>query len=66
MEQEQNIKLSLEQEFYLKVFEEQIKQISLEQAKVLLSRVQRRLLLREALFKKMLKESLLSDFPPAN
>ncbi|NEQ20979.1 MAG: hypothetical protein F6K28_17475 [Microcoleus sp. SIO2G3] len=60
------MKLSLEQEFYLKVFEEQIKQISLEQAKVLLSQIQRQLLLREALFKKMLKESLLSDFPPTN
>jgi hypothetical protein len=66
MDQEQNIKLSLEQEFYLKAFEEQVKQISLEQAKVLLSQIQRQLLLREAMFKHFLKESLLSGFPPIN
>lgn len=62
MEQEQEIRLSLEQEFNHKAFEEQIKRISLEQAKVLLSDLHRHLLLREAYIKNFIKQSLLSDF----
>ena len=61
MEQEQQIRLSLEQEFNQKAFEEQIKQMSLEQAKVLLSDLHRYLLLREVYIKNFIKQSLLSD-----
>lgn len=62
MEQEQQIGLSLEQEFNQKAFEEKIKQISLEQAKVLLSDLHRHLLQREVYIKNFIKQSLLSDF----
>ena len=64
MEQEQQIGLSLEQEFKQKAFEEQIKPIGLEQAKVLLSDLHKHLLLREAYIKNFIKQSLLSDFSP--
>lgn len=63
MEQNQPIGLSLEQQFTLRAFEEQIKPISLEQAKVLLSDLYRQLLLRESYFKDFIKQSLLPDFP---
>lgn len=62
MEQSQQIGLSLEQEFNQKAFEDQIKRISLEQAKVLLSDLHRHLLLREVYIKNFIKQSLLSDF----
>ena len=64
MEHESSIELSLEQQFQLKVFEEQIKTINLEQAKVLLSQLFKQLSLREAYFKHFVKHSLLNDFPP--
>ena len=57
MEQEQQIGLSLEQQFTLKAFDEQIKHISLEQAKILLSDLHRQLLLREAYFKHFMKKA---------
>lgn len=63
MEHDQPIGLSLEQQFTLRAFEEQIKPISLEQAKLLLSDLYRQLLLRESYFKDFIKQSLLSDFP---
>ncbi len=63
MEHEQQIGLSLEQQFTLKAFDEQIKHISLEQAKVLLSDLHRQLLVREAYFKHFIKQSLFMDFP---
>lgn len=63
MEQNQPIGLSLEQQFTLRAFEEQIKPINLEQAKVLLSDLYRQLLLRESYFKDFIKQSLLPDFP---
>lgn len=63
MEQNQPLGLSLEQQFTLRAFEEQIKPISLEQAKVLLSDLYRQLLLRESYFKDFIKQSLLPDFP---
>ncbi len=63
MESEQPIELSLEQKFILRSFEEQIKNISLEQAKVLLTELHRQLLLRETYFKYFIKQSLLPDFP---
>jgi hypothetical protein len=63
MEHDQPIELSLEQQFTLRAFEEQIKPISLEQAKVLLSDLYRQLLLRESYFKDFIKQSLLPDFP---
>jgi len=62
MEQEQPIGLSLEQEFNQKAFEEKIKRISLEQAKLLLSDLHRNLLLREVYIKNFIQQSLLSDF----
>ncbi|MEW6494144.1 MAG: NblA/ycf18 family protein [Cyanobacteriota bacterium] len=63
MEHDQPIGLSLEQQFTLRAFEEQIKPISLEQAKILLSDLYRQLLLRESYFKDFIKQSLLPDFP---
>ena len=63
MEQDKSIGLSLEQQFTLKAFEEQIKPISLEQAKTLLSDLYRHLLLREAYFKDFIKQGLLPDVP---
>jgi len=63
MESEQPIELSLEQQFNLRAFEEQIKNISLEQAKVLLAELHRQLLLRETYFKYFIKQSFLPDFP---
>lgn len=63
MEQNQPLGLSLEQQFTLRAFEEQIKPISLEQAKVLLSDLYRQLLLRESYFKDFIKQSLLPEFP---
>lgn len=63
MPSEQPIELSLEQQFNLRAFEEQIKNISLEQAKVLLAELNRQLLVRETYFKYFIKQSLLLDFP---
>lgn len=63
MQSEQPIELSLEQQFNLRAFEEQIKNISLEQAKVLLAELHRQLLVRETYFKHFIKQSLLPDFP---
>ncbi|MGQ4646714.1 NblA/ycf18 family protein [Lyngbya aestuarii] len=62
MENEQKIALSLEQQFRIKAFDEQIKNVSLEQAKVLLSELHRQLLLREAYFKYFVQHSLVVDF----
>ncbi|HBB32145.1 MAG TPA: NblA-related protein [Cyanobacteria bacterium UBA8803] len=55
------MRLSLEQEFNLKAFEEQIKDINLEQAKVLLTELYRQLSWREAYFKYFIKQI---DFLP--
>lgn len=63
MESERQIGLSLEQQFTLRAFEEQIKNASLEQAKALLYDLYRQLLLRETYFKDFIKQSLLPDFP---
>jgi hypothetical protein len=63
MEPEQQIGLSLEQEFNLRSFDQQIENINLEQAKVLLSQLHKQLLLREAYFKHFIKQSLIQDFP---
>ncbi|HEY9666589.1 MAG TPA: NblA/ycf18 family protein [Coleofasciculaceae cyanobacterium] len=63
MEQDEPIGLSLEQQFTLRAFEEQIKPISLEQAKTLLSDLYRYLLLREAYFKDFIKQGMLPNFP---
>jgi hypothetical protein len=63
MEQEHPMALVLEQEFKLQAFEEQIKDISLEQAKFLLSQLNRQLLLRETYFKRFIKKSLPTDSP---
>lgn len=63
MEQEHPMALVLEQEFKLQAFEEQIKDISLEQAKFLLSQLNRQLLLRETYFKRFIKKSLLTNSP---
>ena len=63
MEQESFLELSLEQQFQLRAFEEQIKTINLEQAKILLSELFKQLSLREAYFKRFVKYSLLNDFP---
>lgn len=62
MKQDKPIGLSLEQQFTIRAFEEQIKPISLEQAKTLLSDLYRYLLLREAYFKDFIKQGLLPDF----
>jgi hypothetical protein len=62
MEEEQ-LGLSLEQEFQLKAFEEQTKHINLEQAKELLYQLHRQLLVREAYFKHFIKQSILADYP---
>ena len=59
MKQEPKIVLSLEQEFNLKSFEAQIKSLSSEQSKVLLSEIYRQLLLREAYFKHFIKQNVL-------
>ena len=64
MEQEPKTQLSLEQQFNLRAFEEQIKGITLEQAKVLLSELHRQLLMREAYFKHLMRQSLLAEPPP--
>lgn len=63
MESDRQIGLSLEQQFTLRAFEEQIKNASLEQAKALLYDLYRQLLLRETYFKDSIKQSLLPDFP---
>jgi hypothetical protein len=63
MEPEQQIGLSLEQEFNLRSFDQQIENINLEQAKVLLSQLHKQLLLREAYFKHFIKQSLIKDNP---
>ncbi len=63
MEPEQKIGLSLEQEFNLRSFDQQIENINLEQAKVLLSQLHKQLLLREAYFKHFIKQSLIKDIP---
>ena len=63
MEHKPQIKLSLEQEFQLRTFDEQIKNISLEQAKILLSELFQQLALREAYVKHFIKQSFFSDFP---
>jgi hypothetical protein len=63
MEPEQQIGLSLEQEFNLRSFDQQIENINLEQAKVLLSQLHKQLLLREAYFKHFIKQSLIQDIP---
>lgn len=63
MEHEPQIKLSLEQEFQIRAFEEQITNISLEQAKILLSGLFKQLSLREAYVKHFIRQSLLNDFP---
>ena len=64
MEHEPQIGLSLEQQFQIKAFEEQIKNISLEQAKVLLSQLFKQLSMREAYFKYFIRQSILNDLPP--
>ncbi|NEO99213.1 MAG: NblA-related protein [Symploca sp. SIO2E9] len=64
MEQEPSIQLSLEQQFNLRAFEEQIKGITLEQAQVLLSDLHRQLLVREAYFKHFIRQNLLGDPSP--
>ncbi len=63
MEHEPQIRLSLEQEFQIRAFEEQITNISLEQAKILLSSLFKQLSLREAYVKHFIRQSLLNDFP---
>jgi hypothetical protein len=63
MESDRQIGLSLEQQFTLRAFEEQIKNASLEQAKALLYDLYRQLLLRETYFKDFIKQSVLPDFP---
>ena len=61
MDQEQPMALVLEQEVKLKAFEEQIKDISLEQAKYLLSQLHRQLLVRETYLKRFIKKSSLTE-----
>lgn len=64
MEEDEQIGLSLEQEFQLKAFEAQTQNISLEQAKELLAQLHRQLLLKEVYFKHFIKQSFFTDFPP--
>lgn len=60
MEHNQPIQLSLEQEFNLRAFEEQIQPINLDQAKDLLVQLYGNLLRREAYYKHFFKECLLT------
>lgn len=60
MERNQPIQLSLEQEFNLRAFEEQIQPINLDQAKTLLVQLYGNLLIREAHYKHFFKEYLLT------
>lgn len=64
MGQDQPIQLSLEQQFNLRAFEEQIKGISLEQAQILLSDLHKQLLVREAYFKHFIRQNLLGEPSP--
>ena len=51
----QSIQLSCEQEFSLKAFEVQVEQMSREQAQSLLVNLYRQMILRDTMFKQILK-----------
>lgn len=64
MEKHQPIEFSLEQEFNLKVFETQIENLDLEQAKNLLCELYRQMSIREIYFRNFVKHNLIGDPPP--
>ncbi|MEO1095026.1 MAG: NblA/ycf18 family protein [Cyanobacteria bacterium J06638_28] len=49
-------KLTLEQEFELKIIEEQVKGLSIEQAQDYVVKIMRQMMMKENLFKRLLKD----------
>lgn len=54
---EMPVELSLEQEFELRLLEEQVKQLSLNQAQDYVVEMMRQMMLKENLFKHLMKQS---------
>jgi hypothetical protein len=56
--QNQPVQLSLEQQFNLKSFETQVDKMSLEQAKQFLKELNRQMMVRETMYRQMLRHEM--------
>ncbi len=58
------VKLSLEQQFELKAFESQVKRMSLQQAQDFLVKLREHMMMRETMYRQMMRSELGIDTMP--
>lgn len=59
---ESSVQLSMEQEFNLRMFADQVQYMSLEQAQEFLVMLYHQMMVKDVMYREMLRQSLASDF----